>query len=99
MRWLVIACAICACESAPATDGGPDANPFGIAPPIAPSMPRPPEMACPDGWRDITPWEGASACDPWPAGGRHVCAEDHAHFPGAPGCERIGPPCAEDGWP
>jgi hypothetical protein len=55
---------------------------------------------CPDGWLETTDAEtGTVACDPWPAGGREGCtAPDEAHFPGEPGCARVGTACTDDSW-
>ena len=87
------------CAAPPqSADTGP--RPQGDAGLAAP--PAPPAdvvlTPCPDGWREIP---GApTVCDPWPEGGRRTdCAFDEAHFPGHPGCERIGSACAADGWP
>ncbi|MBI2893324.1 MAG: hypothetical protein HYY06_07205, partial [Deltaproteobacteria bacterium] len=56
---------------------------------------------CPEGWREKVDPDIAAlvTCDPWPEGGQQSCAEDEAHFPGGPGCERIGPPCPDGEWP
>ncbi|MBI2893327.1 MAG: hypothetical protein HYY06_07220 [Deltaproteobacteria bacterium] len=85
---------------------GQDASVWGpdIAEPEPPAPPEPPELPrmtpCPDGWRENVDPDNAAlvTCDPWPEGGRQDCAEDEAHFPGRPGCERIGPPCPEGEW-
>jgi hypothetical protein len=56
---------------------------------------------CPDGWREVTdPETGTVACDPWPESGYEECtAVDEAHFPGEPGCVRVGTACAPgDDW-
>lgn len=56
---------------------------------------------CPDGWRaaadDADP--DLVVCDPWPEGGRLTCADYEAHFPGEPGCARIGRPCPAGDFP
>ncbi|MBI2893325.1 MAG: right-handed parallel beta-helix repeat-containing protein [Deltaproteobacteria bacterium] len=86
---------------------GEDASAWApeIAEPEPPAPPAPPELPrmtpCPEGWREkVDPDDPALVtCDPWPEGGRQECAEDEAHFPGRPGCERIGPPCPEGEWP
>ena len=52
---------------------------------------------CPEGWREVED-DGVVTCDPWPEGGPHECAEDEAHFPGEPGCSRIGTVCPEGNW-
>ncbi|MBI2898512.1 MAG: hypothetical protein HYY06_33480 [Deltaproteobacteria bacterium] len=76
-----------------------------ITEPEPPASPAPPELPrmtpCPEGWREkVDPDDAALVtCDPWPEGGRQDCAEDEAHFPGRPRCERIGPPCPEGEWP
>ncbi|MBI2893326.1 MAG: hypothetical protein HYY06_07215 [Deltaproteobacteria bacterium] len=95
-----------------ADDGGPGedasawvpeiAEPGPPAPPVPPTPPELPRMTpCPDGWREEVDPDNAAVvtCDPWPEGGRQECAEDEAHFPGRPGCERIGPACPEGEWP
>jgi uncharacterized membrane protein (UPF0136 family) len=56
---------------------------------------------CPDGWREVTdPETGTVTCDPWPETGSEECAAiDEAHFPGEPGCTRVGTACAPgDDW-
>ncbi len=72
------------------------------APPVAPAAPTLPRLTpCPPGWREVAgpspDW--ATTCDPWPAGGRQTCAADQAHFPGEPGCVRIGTACPAGPWP
>ena len=52
---------------------------------------------CPEGWREVED-DGVVTCDPWPEGGPHECAEDEAHFPGEPGCSRIGTECPDGNW-
>jgi len=52
---------------------------------------------CPEGWREVED-DGVVTCDPWPEGGPHECADDEAHFPGEPGCSRIGTACPERYW-
>ena len=52
---------------------------------------------CPEGWREVED-DGVVTCDPWPEGGPHECAEDEAHFPGEPGCTRIGTECPDGNW-
>jgi hypothetical protein len=53
---------------------------------------------CPEDWREATdPDTGHVTCDPWPETGSEVCiAIDEAHFPGGPGCSRIGTACPPD---
>jgi hypothetical protein len=55
---------------------------------------------CPEGWREATdPETGTVTCDPWPEGGPEECtAIDEAHFPGEPGCTRVGTACTDDPW-
>jgi len=52
-------------------------------------------MACPSGWREVPDPEidGLATCDPFPESGPADCAADEAHFPGEPGCARVGPAC------
>ncbi len=52
---------------------------------------------CPEGWRAVE-GDGVVTCDPWPEDGPQDCAEDEAHFPGEPGCTRIGTACPEGSW-
>jgi hypothetical protein len=53
---------------------------------------------CPAGWREVADPEGGTVtCDPWPETGREECAAmDEEHFPGEPGCTRIGTACLPD---
>jgi hypothetical protein len=56
---------------------------------------------CPAGWREVTDSAtGTLTCDPWPETGYEECtADDQAHFPGEPGCMRIGTACSpDDNW-
>ncbi len=79
-------------------DAGADAGDAGSG--LTPTAPAPPELPratpCPDGWRAVAD-EGSPdvvTCDPWPESGRDEgCAADEAHFPGTPGCARIGTEC------
>lgn len=77
--------------------GAPD-----VAPPAAVA---PPVLTCPSGWREVPPDPAVpgspAVCDAWPAAGRAACdaTAGLAHFPGEPGCARIGTACAADGWP
>lgn len=86
----------CGAPATPPDDagGGTDAG-LVIAPPIAPAL-----APCPAGWRAVVDDSGVTICDPWPATGNAsaTCAPDEAHFPGTPGCARIGTACAADGW-
>jgi hypothetical protein len=79
---------------APTPDAGADAG-LVIAPPSPPVL-----TPCPAGWREVADATGLVTCDPWPATGyRTDCAWDEAHFPGTPGCTRVGTACPADGWP
>lgn len=71
-------------------DAGDDAGPTGEPAPT--ELPR---MDCPAGWRAVPDpdVEGLQSCDPFPAGGAEDCGAGEAHFPGEPGCARVGPPC------
>lgn len=64
-------------------------------PPIAPS----PEHACPEGFRREETDQGLVSCLPWPAEGPADCAGAEAHFPGEPGCARVGTACPAGDWP
>ncbi len=89
------------------TDGGnPIFEPSPIAEPEPPRMdrPAPPVMTpCPSGWREVPPTETgfpSAVCEPFPEGSGVICGDDEAHFPGTPGCARIGTECpAGDPWP
>lgn len=89
---VAVAALALACTTTPSV--GTDA---GIV--LSPAAPAAPTLTpCPAGWRAI----GADpvVCDPWPEGGwRSECAFDEVHFPGTPGCARVGTACAADGWP
>jgi len=75
-------------------DVGVDTGSVGIA---SPAPPAPPVLTpCADGWREVIVDEIA-VCEPWPESGRADCAEHEAHFPGRPGCERIGSECPAGG--
>ncbi len=92
---LALALASCDASVAPAADAGDrDAS-------SAPSFaPNPPVLTpCPPGWREVASGDRPTTCEPWPAGYDETCADDEAHVPGAMGCERLGSPCAADGWP
>jgi hypothetical protein len=100
---LAIAFVLVACDAAPANsvdagagDGGSTSDAA-----IVVADPAPPVLTpCPTGWREETGPSGVPSCSPWPATGYDEhCAFDSAHFPGAPGCARIGTACAADGWP
>jgi hypothetical protein len=89
-------------DVADADDADGEAGIEEPAPPVAPAVPAPPALTpCPAGWREVpgSDAEEPATCDPWPATGRAACADDEAHFPGEPGCRRIGTACPADGWP
>ena len=73
-------------------------------PPAPPELPLPPVLTpCPPGWREVPPEDptdpfDVAICDPWPEGGPQDCADDEAHFPGEPGCARIGTECPAEDW-
>jgi hypothetical protein len=113
LPWLAVAA--CSGGDTSGTDAGDGFgdNGFGmeITPPAPPDIPwldvgeppiAPPQMTpCPTGWREVTdPESGTVTCDPWPETGHEECtAVDEAHFPGEPGCTRIGTPCLpDDDW-
>ncbi len=65
-------------------------------PPVAPPALTP----CPTGWHETTDEDGIPFCDAYGPSGPDTCADDEAHFPGEPGCRRIGPTCdAVDPFP
>jgi len=64
-------------------------------PPIAAT----PERACPDGFRAERSDTGVATCDPWPETGRAACSGVETHFPGEPGCTRVGTACPAGEWP
>lgn len=79
----------------PSDAPGPDAIVIADPePPLAPVL-----VPCPAGWREVGGETGVATCDPWPAGGPATCADDEAHFPGEPGCTRIGTACPAGDWP
>src|SRR5687767_7702175 len=93
---IVMGLSACGGGSAASPDAGlPDAEIM-----ITIAAPAPPVFTpCPAGWREV---EGGdvTVCDPWPATGRvSTCAADEAHFPGEPGCARIGTACPAGDWP
>src|SRR5262245_17734248 len=77
--------------------GTEDAGPgFEPDPPAAPGF-----VPCPDGWREVADpgSPGLVTCDPWPESGPEDCtAPDEAHFPGEPGCRRVGTACPAGDW-
>jgi hypothetical protein len=105
---LGLAVLLCACggeeddpRQPPADAGPPDTGPVDIPwlesgdPPIAPS----PEHACPEGFSHELTDTGIVSCRPWPAGGPAACTGAEAHFPGEPGCARIGTACPAGDFP
>lgn len=75
-------------------DGAVDAGPAlddGVEPT------DPPALSCPEGWREIA--AGVPTCDPWPESGFSACEGAEAHFPGTPGCARVGSACPAAGAP
>src|SRR5687767_3202835 len=80
-------------EDAGAADAG---TPTGDVPWLADGVPpvAPPSMGpCPKGWREVVDATGVTTCDPWPESGPEDCSGDEAHFPGEPGCARLGSAC------
>ncbi len=106
---LGLALLLCACGDdeegtphQPVPDGGPpDTGPVDIPwlesgdPPIAAS----PEHACPEGFTHEVTDTGIVSCRPWPAGGPATCPDTEAHFPGEPGCTRVGTACPPGDFP
>lgn len=71
---------------------------FRVEKPALPAPPLPPRMTpCPSGWREAQV-DDVTACEPWPEAGYQTCGIDSAHFPGTPGCSRVGSECPTDGW-
>jgi hypothetical protein len=64
-----------------------------------PPLEASPEHACPEGFRTERTDTGIVSCRPWPEGGPADCAGPEAHFPGEPGCARVGTPCPSGEWP
>lgn len=101
-----VAVALAACsDDAPAdpTDAGVDAAPDAppelvVEPPAPPAFPV--LVPCPPGWREVVDPDDPRlvTCDPWPEGGPRTCADDEAHFPGTPGCARVGTACPAGDW-
>ncbi|MBI5545382.1 MAG: hypothetical protein HY901_15970 [Deltaproteobacteria bacterium] len=90
-------------EEAPDIGLAPDARtPFSPDPPVAPEPVQAPSLSpCPAGWR-LLPGptaDSAAVCEPWPEAGVQECEPDSAHFPGEPGCSRIGADCPSGDWP
>ncbi len=83
-------------------DAGADADvdaPEGmvVTPPAPAALPR--LTPCFDGFAESTFADGVSVCEPWPSREPESCAAHEAHFPGRPGCERIGTACTASGFP
>lgn len=97
------ACGDSAAPSSP--DGGPipssdAATDAGIAPPADPAPVNLPVLTCPDGWRSAVAVEGdPPTCHPYPGEEPEPCTGSEAHFPGEPGCARIGTDCPASGFP
>lgn len=87
---------LAACSGRPG--GGLDAGVPDAATIAQPVPPAPPEWTCPTGWRSVSDGELVT-CDPFPEGGALDCAADEAHFPGEPGCTRVGSACPTGEWP
>src|SRR5262245_37147956 len=92
---LLGACGSDETEKPPGPDAGPpDPGPVDIPwladgnPPIAGSA----SHACPEGFSLEQTDTGIIVCRPWPAGGPATCSGAEAHFPGEPGCARVGTP-------
>src|SRR5262245_57767813 len=98
----------CACAERVPDQLSPDAGMMMIVerpPPDAPQLPQmettvpmPPALPvltpCPSGWRTVTTSTDVPVrCDPWPEGGRAICPQGQAHFPGEPSCADIGSAC------
>ncbi len=79
-------------------DADPEDAGFHAEAPIPAERPR--TTPCPESWREVVDPDDPelAACDPWPEGGPLDCAEDEAHFPGGPRCERIGTACPAGDW-
>ncbi len=66
------------------------------------NAPAPPRLGpCAKGWREQVLDGGDERwCEPWPEGGRQSCASPaFVHFPGEPGCARLGSACPSGEWP
>ncbi len=101
---VVLACCGGGSGAMPDAGGTTDAGADGAIAFALPEPPEPPALPvltpCPGGWREIAGDDGNPAtCDPWPEGGQAACAADEAHFPGEPGCTRIGTACPVGEWP
>jgi len=94
---IAIAALGCGDAGAAPADGGARADAAGAGGPVAPALPAAPRLTpCPAGWHEVTS-DGVVLCDPWPAGGAIDCGPGQAHFPGEPGCERVGTVCPATG--
>ena len=83
---------------ASAADAGVDAGAALPGPRMPPA--RPVLAPCPTGWREVPAMDDPTTCDPWPDSGPADCASiDEAHFPGTPGCSRIGTACPSGDFP
>jgi hypothetical protein len=102
-----LAVLLAACDAGTiARDAGPDSDlpdPSLVdipwlaegGPPITSS----PAHECPEAFRREALDHGLIACRPWPEGGPASCEGVQAHFPGEPGCARIGTECPAGDWP
>jgi len=96
---VVVGLLVAGCDGEPSAGDSsmPDAGDAGggdaglVAAPIPPELPN--LGPCAAGWRSVSTDDGFDVCEPFPEAGRATCAVDEAHFPGAPGCERIGTVC------
>src|SRR5262245_54496531 len=84
-RLIALAIVLGGRSEAPAS--APDAG-TTLAAPAAPVL-----TPCPAGWRELRDAHGVATCDPWPETSHADCAADEVHWPGAPGCARIGTDC------
>lgn len=85
-------------STTPSADAGADA---AVVLPEQPAPPMPPVLTpCAAGWREAPTTDGPTTCEPWPESGHAECsAIDEAHFPGTPGCSRIGLACPTGDFP
>lgn len=102
MRYLVLCALAAGCSSsetaAPSTSSTPPVD-AGTTAPAEPAAPATAALPCLAGWHEVPGVAGGPAtCDPWPAGGPASCAVDEAHFPGEPGCRRVGAACPAGEW-
>ena len=97
---LALSLALAACGTPrPAPDAARDGATDAYTGPTPPTPPAPPVLTpCPPSWRTVTSANGIETCDPYPESGyRTDCAFDEAHWPGTPGCTRVGTACPADG--